>query len=69
MLARELSLPSGRTSTSSAMTVPPLDLFMLLFTRFDTLSERERPRCADGRAANRSGGEKEKAKWSAMGTA
>lgn len=67
MLARELSLPSGGTSTSSAMPVVPLALLKLLFTMFAAFSERERPKRSDGRAGNGSGEENEKAKWSVIG--
>jgi len=67
VLARELSLPSGGTTTSSAMTTLPLALLRLLFTMFAAFSDWERPKRSVGRAANRSEWLKAKEKWSFKG--
>lgn len=67
VLARELSLPSGGTTTSSAMTTLPLALLRLLFTMFAAFSDWERLKRSVGRAENRSEWLKAKEKWSPMG--
>jgi hypothetical protein len=69
VLARELSLPSGGTASSSAMPVATLALLRLFFIMFAAFSEWERPRRSDGRVEKGSVELKEKAKWSAMGGA
>lgn len=61
VLARELSLPSGRSLKSSLMARLPLDFPMLLFTMFAAFSDWERLKRSEGRAGKRSGGVKEKA--------
>lgn len=67
VLARELSLPSGGTTTSSAITTLPLALLRLLFTRFAALSDWDRPKRSVGRVENRSEWLKAKEKWSGKG--
>jgi hypothetical protein len=67
VLARELSLPSGGTTTSSAMTTLPLAWLRLLFTMFAAFSDWERPKRSVGRAENRSEWLKAKEKWSVKG--
>lgn len=67
VLARELSLPSGGTTTSSAMITLPPALPRLLFTMFAAFSDWERPKRSIGRAEKRSEWLNAKEKWSVNG--